>query len=116
MKVIRVYTGKDNRSHFEEMPLPFARDRGGESTPPLAAPGVLFHRRRPGHVLDWHCAPRRQYVVTLAGQGEIEVGDGTVQRFGPGDILLAEDLTGQGHISRVVGDEPRVSVWIPLER
>ena len=31
-----------------------------------------------------------------------------------GDILIAEDLTGQGHGTREVGPEPRVSVFVPL--
>jgi hypothetical protein len=29
-------------------------------------------------------------------------------------VVLAEDLTGQGHITRVVGDVPRLSVLVPL--
>jgi hypothetical protein len=33
---------------------------------------------------------------------------------GPGDVLLAEDLTGQGHITRVVGTEPRLYATVPL--
>ena len=66
-------------------------------------------------MLDWHCAPGRQYVVTLDGEGEIEVGDGSTKRFGPGDVLLAEDLTGQGHVTRVVGGNPRTMMWVPLE-
>jgi hypothetical protein len=37
-----------------------------------------------------------------------------VQRLGAGDILLAEDLDGQGHVTREVGPEPRVSVFVPL--
>jgi hypothetical protein len=44
----------------------------------------------------------------------IEVGDGTVRRLKAGDILIAEDVTGQGHITREVGSEPRVSVFVPL--
>jgi hypothetical protein len=59
-------------------------------------------------------APRRQYSITLSGQAEIEVGDGTVARLGPGDVLLAEDLTGQGHIMRVIGNVPRLSALVPL--
>ena len=57
---------------------------------------------------------RRQYSITLSGTAEIEVGDGTVARVGPGDIVLAEDLTGQGHVTRVVGNEPRLSAIVPL--
>jgi hypothetical protein len=46
---------------------------------------------------------------------EIGLGDGTVHRFGPGHVNLVEDLTGQGHTTRVVGHQPRLSVTIPLE-
>ena len=45
---------------------------------------------------------------------EIEIGDGTKRIIGPGDILIAEDMTGQGHYTREVGSEPRVSVFVPL--
>jgi hypothetical protein len=37
-----------------------------------------------------------------------------VRRFGPGNIMLADDLTGRGHITRVVGDQPRLYVAVPL--
>jgi hypothetical protein len=43
---------------------------------------------------------------------EIGVGDGTKRMFNPGDILQVEDLTGQGHTTRSVGN--RVSVSVPL--
>ena len=59
-------------------------------------------------------SPRRQYTITLSGAAEIEVGDGTKQQVGPGDVLLAEDLTGKGHITRVVGNEPRFYAVVPL--
>jgi hypothetical protein len=52
----------------------------------------------------------------LSGGGvEIEVGDGSKRRLGPGDILLAEDTSGRGHISRAVDDQPRVSIFITLD-
>ena len=114
MKVVRIYTGPDKQSHFEEVDLPFATGEGSEATPLRAARGVRFNRYQPGFRIDWHCAPQRQYVVNLAGRAEIEIGDGTVLRLGPGDVLLAEDLTGQGHITRVVGDQTRVTMWVAL--
>ena len=64
--------------------------------------------------MDWHPAPRRQYVIILSGQLEIGLGDGTTRRFGPGDARLVEDTTGQGHTTRVVSDEPVVMGIIPL--
>jgi hypothetical protein len=53
-------------------------------------------------------------VFTVSGAVDIETGDGSLQRIGPGDILIAEDLTGEGHQTREVGPEPRVSVFVPL--
>ena len=66
-------------------------------------------------LVDWHNAPRRQYVITLAGGVEIGLGDGSLHRFGPGEGILAEDLTGKGHTTRAVGDEPRVMMIVPLK-
>ena len=118
-RIWRVYSGSDGRSHVEEVPLamkPFTDTEGahGEGTPLQAGAGIVFRVSPPGYVLDWHCAPRRQYSITLSGQAEIQVGDGTVVRVGPGDVLLAEDLTGQGHVTRSVGAEPRFYAIVPL--
>jgi quercetin dioxygenase-like cupin family protein len=117
--IVRVYTGDDGRSHLEEVSLPlqpFVDTEGayGEGTPLEQTTGITFRVAPPGYVLNWHCAPRRQYTITLSGEAEIEVGDGTVKRIGPGGVILAEDLTGQGHITRVVGDQPRFSAVVPL--
>jgi len=107
MKITRLYTGKDGEPYFEEIEVPVEKLQ--------AADGILFREAPPGQVQDWHPAPRRQYVITLSGQGEIEIGDGTKKRFGPGDIMLADDLTGRGHVTRVVGNQPRLYVQIPLK-
>ncbi|HVQ77726.1 MAG TPA: hypothetical protein VMT79_19560 [Candidatus Binatia bacterium] len=118
-KIWRVYSGPDGKSHLAEAPLqmrPFRDTEGayGEGTAMQPTQGIVFRVSPPGYVLSWHCAPRRQYAISLSGMAEIEVGDGTVARVGPGDVVLAEDLTGQGHITRVVGDEPRFYAVVPL--
>lgn len=118
-KIWRVYSGADGRSHIAEVTLPmkpFLDTEGahGETTPTQTAAGIAFRVAPPGYVLGWHCAPRRQYSISLSGNAEVEVGDGTVARIGPGDVVLAEDLTGQGHITRVTGREPRFYAIVPL--
>ena len=118
-KIWRVYSGADGKSHIAETPLamtPFTDTEGahGEGTAMQGTAGIAFRVSAPGYVLGWHCAPRRQYSISLSGRAEIEVGDGTVVPVGPGDVLLAEDLTGQGHITRVVGDQPRFYAIVPL--
>ena len=119
-KIWRVYSGQDGQSHIAEEPMamkPFTDTEGahGEGTPVQSAKSIAFRVSQPGYVLSWHCAPRRQYSIALSGAAEIEVGDGTIARVGPGDVVLAEDLTGQGHITRVVGDQPRYYAIVPLE-
>lgn len=115
MQIVRMYTGADGQSHFEELELPFDTSQEAQRTDVQAGPGIQFVYQPPGFVIDWHPAPRRQYVITLQGQAEIVLGDGTTRRFGPGDVLLAEDLTGQGHITRIVGDVARISAQISLQ-
>lgn len=115
----RIYSGDDGQSHIEEMTLPmqpFTDVEGshGEGTALQNTTGITFRVSPPGYELGWHCAPRRQYTITLAGEAEIEIGDGTIKRIGPGDVLLADDLTGQGHITRVVGDQQRFYAIVPL--
>ncbi len=114
MAIVRIYTGNDNRSHFEDLKLSFGGEGKMLTTVPQAASTAAFRCAPPGHVIDWHTAPCRQYVVTLSGQWEIECGDGSVSLFKPGDVMLAEDLTGQGHVSRVVGNEPHIFMTVPL--
>ncbi len=41
-------------------------------------------------------------------------GDGEVRRFGPGRIILMDDLTGKGHITRAVGDVDHIALTIPV--
>jgi len=106
---IRLYT-KDGLTRIEEMDL----TTHPELATLQAAKGVVFRTTKPGHFSDWHTAPRRQFVITLAGEVEIGLADGSVHRYGPGHVTLAEDLTGKGHTTRVVGNQPRLTVTIPL--
>lgn len=115
MKIVRIYTGADNESHFEDLDIEM-HPRGVDLVSALEpAHGIMFRSAPPSHRSSYHPVPRRQYVITLSGQVEIETGDGTVRRFGPGDVMLAEDTSGRGHLTRVVGDQPRHYVFIPLQ-
>ena len=111
MAIYRLYSGSDGESHMEELDLASYP----ELTELKAAKGVVFRAAEPGRFSDWHNAPRRQWIITLSGQAEIGLGDGTVQRLGPGDVNMAEDLTGRGHTTRVVGNAPRVTATIHID-
>ncbi len=110
--ITRLFTGPDGLTHAEDIEAKFdAKDiyrmvqiNGGE-----------LHRYSPGYVNDWHPAPRRQYVITLSGRGEVELAGGKKLALTPGHIELAEDTTGKGHITRVIGNEDRVTIQLPVD-
>jgi hypothetical protein len=115
VKVTRIYTGTDGKTKVEEFEIPTKpRDGGSDVSASVAVTSLQARRTTPKYFLDWHPAPRRQLVVTLSGESEIELEGGRKIRLGPGHILLAEDTTGQGHISRAVGSADRIALDIGL--
>ena len=116
MKFTRLYTGPDGESHFEDVEVPL-EDTGGvdRRSEVMKATGIFFRETGGDYYIDWHNAPRRQFVITLEGEVEVVIGDGTKRRFGPGDILLVEDTTGRGHISRAVNNQPRTTIFVTLD-
>lgn len=93
MQCYRLYAGADGQSHFE--PLDGAKASYFNDT--QSATGYLIRDDFAPHIVDYHRAPRRRWVVTLQGSVKIGLGDGSSKTFHPGDIFLAEDTTGQGH-------------------
>jgi hypothetical protein len=115
VKVTRLYTGTDGKTKVEEFEIPLKpRDGGSEVAPSVPVTSLQVRRTTEKYNLDWHPAPRRQLVVTLSGESEIELEGGRKIRLGPGHILLAEDTTGQGHISRAVASKDRIALDIAL--
>ena len=113
--VTRLFTGPDGQTHAENIEPKLTPSGGsGELSEMLKVTGLQFRRQSPNYFQDWHTAPRRQYVITLSGRGEVELVGGKKIPLDPGHILLAEDVTGKGHISRGVGTEDRISLFIPL--
>ena len=114
LMITHLYTGPDNQTHAEEVELKFTPGKPAEVGKMMQTTGAELHRTAGGSFDDWHRAPRRQYVITLSGRGEVEVAGGKKISLGPGHIDLVEDTAGKGHITRVVGAEDRVTLQLPL--
>ncbi len=116
MKYTRIYADAKGETHLEDVEPPMkATDHASTMSDLMAAKGVIFRETNSEeYFIDWHNAPRRQFVVNLTGEVEITVSGGEKRRFGPGSILLAEDVTGKGHISRGLGKSERRTLFIPL--
>ena len=118
LKYMRLYSDDKGISHFKEERLLMKEDatRASRNVQQIeGAKGATLLRLKPGTVETWHRAPRRQYLFVVAGRSEVTAGDGEKRELGPGDRMLMDDTTGQGHITRVLGQEDHVALFIPLE-
>jgi len=113
MKITRIYTGDDNESHFEDLEIPLREGPYGSISRYVDVKGVAFRETPKDATMDFHNAPQRQFVITLVGSVEIECGDGSKRQLNAGEILLADDTTGHGHITREITG-PRRSIFLPL--
>lgn len=116
MKATRIFTGQDQQSHFEEVELPFFDSEFGKITNPIATENIIFGEREEMDEISWHNPPCPQFVIMLKGSVEIETGSGTKRIFKEGDIMLAEDVAGRGHITRPASDGVRQYLVIPLKQ
>jgi hypothetical protein len=115
MRITHLYTGDDGRSHFADLDLDVVGGAGGEFFELCSATiGFALRDLPAGYSNEFHPAPRRQIVVNLTGSGEIICGDGSRRVVGAGDILLADDTTGEGHISREISG-PRRQQYVYLD-
>jgi quercetin dioxygenase-like cupin family protein len=113
----RLYTGPDGQAHAEKTEVnlrPSTLRAGLDESAPLNVSGGRFMRWPAGYVWEWHTATKRQYVITVSGRGEVEVAGGQKIQLNPGQILLAEDVTGKGHTTRSLGPEDLVLLLVPF--
>jgi quercetin dioxygenase-like cupin family protein len=115
--VTRLYTGADGQSHAEDQEVAWrpAKLRADLSeSESVKVTGAQFLRWPRGFVWAGHPASKRQYVIIISGRGEVDVVGGKKVQLAPGRVLLAEDVTGQGHTTRVGADEDLVMLLVPL--
>lgn len=115
MKITRLFTGSDQQSYFEEIDMDFCVGEFGKISAPIAARDIMFGEIDDFQEVSWHNPPCKQYIIMLHGNMEIETGDGSKRIFNEGDVLLAEDTTGQGHVTRAVKKGMRRYLVIPLK-
>src|SRR5688572_5191501 len=88
---------------------------GRKESAPQPASSIIFREVPPTYDLDWHPAPRRQYIINLDNGVQITASDGESRVIGAGEVLLVEDTTGKGHLSKAVNDRLRNCIFVALE-
>ena len=116
MRIHNLYVDDKGESHFRDIEVEWAEQINfSRQSKRLPATGIIFRETSPDYDLDWHPAPRRQYIINLDGGVSIQASDGETRIIGAGEVLLVEDTTGKGHFSKAVNDKMRHSIFVPIE-
>jgi quercetin dioxygenase-like cupin family protein len=120
LQITRICTDEDGESHFEDREIPVSPADFAPPAPPLNVSSpvptdqMVIVEIPAGWDGDWHPAPRRQYWIGMVGRLEVTVTDGETRRFGPGDVVLLEDLTGKGHVTRTLDGGGAQGLFVQL--
>jgi hypothetical protein len=120
VRYTKLYADTDGESHFEDAEFTFNPIDFALLAPPVhiasfgQATQVVFLRAPAGFNAGQHKTTARQLVFVLTGVHEIAASDGEVRQFAPGSVLLAEDTTGKGHLTRIMEDSDTLAAYIQL--
>jgi hypothetical protein len=114
----RIVCTDDGGSAFEEAELSLTEQQVAAGVPPmfigeLASASSVVFLSSDEFDSEPHPVPRQQWVVMLRGVIEVDVSDGTRRRFGPGDLVLAADTTGRGHVTSAAGEGQIEALLVP---
>src|SRR5690349_17986062 len=116
MRIHHLYEDAEGISHFRDIEVEWVEDRPFRKlSARLPATGIIFRQTSGDYDLDWHPAPRRQYIINLDAGVEITASDGQSRIIGAGEVILVEDTTGKGHLSKAVGGKLRNCIFVPVE-
>jgi len=100
-KLKRISKGEDDKAYFSEFSQLFP-ETSNQWSAPHAITGFRMLCWEDGY-MDLHPCVTNQLAIALAGEMEMEVGGGAAETFHAGDICIAEDRTGEGHLGRFRG-------------
>jgi len=116
MRVHNLYVDDKGETHFRDIEIEWAEEGpAGKLSKRLPATGIIFREVQPTYDLDWHPAPRRQYIINLDAGVQITASDGEARIIAAGEVILVEDTTGKGHLSQAVDKKIRNCIFVPVE-
>ena len=116
MHVHNLYADANGESHWRDIEIPWVNEtRGSRLSERFPATGIIFREVPPVYDLDWHPAPRRQYIINLDAGVQLTASDGEARVIGAGEIILVEDTTGKGHLSKAVDGKMRHCIFVATD-
>lgn len=116
MRIHNLYVDDAGESHWRDIEVEWAETSNfSKYSARRPATGIIFRQTSGDYDLDWHPAPRRQYIINLDGGVKLTASDGEAREIGAGEVILVEDTHGKGHLSESLGGKMRHSIFVPIE-
>jgi hypothetical protein len=90
--LLHVWTDAQGVSHAEHLVI-------SKDVKPVPVTQMIIRPETKG-VVDWHNPRMPAFAITIEGELEVEVTDGTRLALPPSRVAFLEDSTGKGHITR----------------
>jgi hypothetical protein len=121
MRYTRLYADKEGQSHFEQVTAELDETDYRPPAPTVVVvsyaydtDALQFIKLVPGWDGRSIRPPQPQFLIGLSGRIEVTASDGKTRTFGPGDGVLVGDTSGDGHRTRVKGDDEFIAAVVPL--
>ena len=116
MRIHNLYVDEAGESHWRDIEVAWVETRNFSKVSAQGpATGIILRETSGDYDLDWHPAPRRQYIINLDGGVKITASDGEAREIGAGEVILVEDVHGKGHLSKSIGGTMRRSIFVPVD-
>jgi hypothetical protein len=107
VRCVRIFADAHGETHMEDADITLQPRKLFKDNPPFGISDNLAtswchiaHVPAGMCAVDWHNPPQRLLVFWATGEVEFETSDGDIRRLAAGSVVLAEDTTGKGHLTR----------------
>lgn len=114
-RLFHLYSGEDGLTRIERLPVEVPPNDVAAQLLRRTAARVTVGGSPPGYGWDFHVANYPTLLIPIFGTTVITLNDGAGYELGHGDMAIAEDCTGKGHVSRA-GAEGCLIVQVQLPK
>ena len=120
MKYSRIFTALNGETSVEELETELSNIEFVNDSQKVAikdfgqAKNFKFCLLPKGWEGGWHNSPVKQFVMGINGEIKMTCSENSVVTLAVGNIVLLEDITGQGHHTEVTSNEDWQGVLVQL--
>ena len=116
MRIHNIYVDDAGETHWRDIEVQWVEERNGSKlSERLPATGIIFRETSGDYDLDWHPAPRRQYIINL--DAGVRSPPATVRhaRSAPARSSWSRTCGARATCRQSIGGKLRHSIFVPID-